>query len=99
MPNSTPLASELDVIQAQLERGQRFFQSEEHRDILDSARDLVHASAACGSDLTLNPRQVKALSYYLELQRSVHIFNRQLSERDLEAALQTATNIVPFSIN
>lgn len=99
MPIPTPLETELDIIQAQLERGQRFFQSEENQNILNSGRDLIHACAACGSDLTLNPRQVQALSYFLELQKATHRINRELTARDLQTALQTADNIIPFSAN
>lgn len=85
--------TEADILQLQIDRCQRYFAAETHRDLANRAVDLVHAAAAAGGDLTLNPTQVSALSRRLELSTAV------AKVRQLKAGVPPELKIVPFNQN
>lgn len=85
--------TETDLLQLQIDRCQRYFAADSHRDLAQRAVDLVHASAQAGGDLTLNPSQVAALSRRLELTTAV------AKVRHLKAGAAPELKIIPFTPN
>ena len=78
----------LEILDAKIAAARIHFRSKTNLEYLNSARDLINASAHCGQGVTLNANQTRALNLFLEAETAL---------RETRALQQsTATNIVQF---
>ena len=80
--------SHLEILDAKIAAARVHFREKTNLEYLNSARDLINASAHCGQGLTLNANQTRALDLFLEAETAL---------RETRALQQSAaTNILQF---
>jgi len=86
----------LDLLQARIERGYQLTKDPERRPILRSARELVEAAAATGTEVTLNAVQAAALHAWIDY----HAAAQELGLREVAeargAGAEMPGNVVQF---
>lgn len=80
--------SELEILQAKLERARRHYEVPENRSALRSATELVSAACAAGAPLTLNARQTEALAYHLEGMEAMRTVKRLAARGEAREAAE-----------
>jgi hypothetical protein len=80
----------LEILDAKIAAARIHFRTKTNLDYLNSARDIINASAHCGQGVTLNANQTRALDLFLEAETALR------ETRALQRA--SAPNIIPFAI-
>ena len=87
----------LEILSAQIARARFHFSQKTNLDYLNSARDLIDASAHCGGSLTLNENQTRSLAIFLESESALREV-RALTDHKTPSQ-STPNNIIRFSQN
>lgn len=89
--------TQTEILAARIARARAFFHQKTNLEYLNSARDVIDASAHAGGAVTLNANQTRALSIFLESEQAIRE-TRVLMQ--IHQTHQTApTNILRFSQN